>query len=279
MAEGQPEAREDKSRIIWAIVVVILVLLLVYIYLTSGFTGVSDILKRLITYAIIAAVIGLIVWVVLKILAKPKVDLVAQNIKDIIDAGIMSRPPMVKSIYATGDKEHGEFFIGNLIGYCQIQSYKDLDLLANLTDDQLEKLEAEGKIPSELIIKEDCFIFKRLPFPLSFFEQPKVLKTLEHEHSQLVGDVKVYCVSLIKKFDVMYPNRAHLDIIRIDIATIREAWRGLIHQYLKDSVAINQRAVQLDSEYRKDLDMRKMLKLPGMGQAATEEERYRQNRG
>lgn len=277
--EGQPESAGEKSKIVWGIIIVVLVLLLVYIFLTAGFTGVSDLLKRLVTYIIIAAVVGLIIWVVLKILQKPKVDLVAQNIKDIIDAGMLSKPPMVKGLYATGDKEHGEFFIGSIIGYCQIQSYKDLDLLANLSDEQLEELEAQGKIASELIIKEDCFIFKRWPFPISIFEQPKVMKTLEHEHSQMVGDVKVYCVSLIRKYDCYYPNRAHLDIVRIDIATIREAWRGLIHQYLKDSVAINQRAVGLDSEFKKDLDMRKMLKLPGFGQAATEEERYRQNQG
>lgn len=273
--EGQPESREDKSRVIWVVVIIIAVLLVVYIYMTTGFNGVSDVLKRFVIYGIIAAVIGLIVWVVMKILQKPKVDLVANHIQDIIDAGVMSKPPMVRDLYFTGDKEHGEFRVGTIIGYCQIQSYKDLDILSNLTDDQLAELERQGRIPSEYIIKEDCFIFKRLQPPFSMFEKPKVLKTLEDEHSQLIGDVKVYGVSMVKKYDMYFPNRAYLDIVRIDISVIREAWRGLIHQYLKDSVAINQRAVGLDSEFKKDLDSRKLLKMPMMGGAAQEEERYR----
>jgi len=91
----------------------------------------------------------------------------------------------------------------------------------------------------------------------------------------LIGDVKVYGVSMVRKYDYYWTNRAFLDIVRIDIAVIREAWRGLIHQYLKDSVAINQRAVGLDSEFRKDLDMRKMLKMPTLGSAAQEDEKYR----
>lgn len=273
MADAQPETRDDKRRLFWGAIFVVVILLLVYIFATSGFTGVSAVIKRLITYALILAAIGLVVWAVLKIFQKPKVDLVANDMKDIIDAGMLSKPPMVNDLYFTGDKEHGEFRVGSIIGYCQLQSYKDLDLISNMTDAQIEALEKTGKIPSDMIIKEDCFIFKRLPFPFSVFEQPKVLRTLESEHSQLIGDVKVYGVSMLRKYGYYWPNRAHLDIVRIDIGVIREAWRGLIHQYLKDSVAINQRAVGLDSEYKKDLDMRKLLKLPMVGGAANEEER------
>jgi hypothetical protein len=262
MASGQPQDNAEKSKIIWVVIAVILVGLVVYTYITSGQQGLSEVIKRFATYAIIAVVIGLIIWVVLKILQKPQVDLVANDRKDIIEAGVMSKPPMVKDLYFTGDKEHGEFKVGTIIGYCQLQSYKDLDLIAGLTPAQIEEMEKNGQVPAEYIIKEDCFIFKRLPFPLSIFEQPKVLRTLEDEHSQLIGDVKVYGVSLVAKFGYVWPNRAHLDIARIDIGIIREAWRGQIHQYLKDAVAIQQRAVGLDSEFKKGLDQRKLLKIP-----------------
>jgi len=271
--EAQPETRSDKKRLFWGAIFVVGILLLIYIFATSGFGGVSAVIKKLITYALILAAVGLVVWAVIKLFQKPKVDLVANDMKDIIDAGVLSKPPMVNDLYFTGDREHGEFRVGTIIGYCQLQSYKDTDLIANLTDTQIEELERQGKIPADMIIKEDCFIFKRLPFPMSLFEQPKVLRTLENEHSQLIGDVKVYGVSMIRKYNYYWPNRAHLDVVRIDISVIREAWRGLIHQYLKDSVAINQRAVGLDSEYKKDLDMRKLLKLPMIGGAANEEER------
>lgn len=169
---------------------------------------------------------------------------------------------MIGDLYVTGDKEHGEFRLGRITGYCQLQSYKDIDVLAGLTQSQLAEMDARGEIPSQYIIKEDCFVFKRFPFPFSLFEQPKVLRTFEDEHSQLIGDVKVYCVSLIRKFSYYWPNRAHLDIARIDIGVIREAWRGQIHQFLRDAVSIQQRAIGMDPEFRKDLDKRKLLKIP-----------------
>lgn len=270
VSESQPEARSDKSRIIWVGVTVIAILIVVYTFFTSGAEGINQLIKRLIKYALIAVIAGFIVWVVLKILKKPKVDLVENDKNDIIDAAIMSKPPMVRDLYFTGDKDHGEFRVGRIIGYCQLMSYKDLDLIAGLTKTQIREMEERGEIPSQYIIKEDCFVFKRFGFPFSIFEQPKVLRTLEDEHSQLIGDVKIYSVSMIKKYGYYWPNRAHLDIARIDIGVIREAWRGQIHQFLKDMVAINQRAVGLDSEFKKDLDQRKLLKIPApMGEDET----------
>lgn len=262
MADPQPSSRSEKSKFIIAGIVVIAVVLLIYTYMTAGSAGLNSMIKKYIIYAIIAVVIGLIIWVVIKIFQPVKVDLVENDKQAIIEAGMLSKPPMVNDLYFTGDKEHGEFRLGKIVGYCQIQSYKDLDALAGLTQAQLKKMEEAGELPSQYIIKEDCFIFKRWPFPLSVFEQPKVLRTFEDEHSQLIGDVKVYAVSVISKFGYFWPNRSFLDVVRIDISVIREAWRGGVHQFLKDMVAINQRAVGLDSQHQKDLDNRKLLKIP-----------------
>lgn len=260
--DGQPESRGERKNIIVVVIAVILIIILVYTYVSSGSAGLSAVIKRFVIYAIIALVVGLIIWVVLKILQKPKVDLVANDHEDIVNAGMMSKSPMVNDLYFTGDKEHGEFRVGSIIGYCQLQSYKDLDLIAGLTQVQIEEMEQKDQVPAQYIIREDCFIFKRLPFPLSVFEKPKVLRTLEDEHSQMIGDVKVYGVSMIRKFGYYWPNRAHLDIARIDIGVIREAWRGQIHQFLKDVVSIQQRAVGLDADFKKRLDERKLLKIP-----------------
>ena len=259
---GQPESRGEKRHIIFIGIGIILVVLLIYVYVTSGGAGLSAMIKKYLIYALIAVVVGLIVWVVLKILQKPKIDLVASDHEDIVDAGMMSKSPMVNDLYFTGDKEHGEFRVGTIIGYCQLQSYKDLDLIAGLTQAQIEEMEQKGEVPAQFIIKEDCFVFKRLPFPMNIFEKPKVLRTLEDEHSQMIGDVKVYGVSMLKKYGYYWPNRAHLDIARIDIGVIREAWRGQVHQFLKDAVSIQQRAVGLDADFKKRLDERKLLKIP-----------------
>lgn len=273
MAEGQPESHGDKMRVITAGIIIVVVVLIVYIYVTSGQSGVFDLVKKFLIYGLILVLIGLVVWIVMRLLRKEKVDLVANDRKDIIDAAILSKPPMVNDLYVTGDKEHGEFRLGKIIGYTQLQSYKQLDVLAGLTDAQIELMEKNGEIPSENILKEDVFVFKRMPWPLSFFEEPKVLRVLEDEHSQLVGDVKIYAVSILAKFSYYWPNRAHLDIARIDVAVIREAWRGQVHQFLKDAVSIQQRAVGLDADHKKDIDNRKLLKIPSPMQ--NDEERGR----
>lgn len=262
MGEGQPESRSDNSRILAVGAILITAILVVYLLMTGGTQSVWDLAKRFFNWALIFICLGLVVWVVLKLLRKPAIDLVENDRQDIIDAAILSKPPMVRDLYFTGDKDHGEFRVGTIIGYCQLTSYKDTDILAGLTKEQLKEMKARGEIPSQHLIKEDCFVFKRMPFPASLFEQPKVLRTFEDEHSQLIGDVKVYGVSMVKKYGSYWPNRAHLDIARIDIGVIREAWRGQIHQFLKDAVAIQQRAVGLDSEHKKTQDNRKLLKIP-----------------
>ena len=259
---SQPESAKDRNKVVIFIVVFALAGLAVWVFLTSGAAGLGASIKKFLIWTIILAVIGMIVWAVMKWLQKPKVDLVENDRQDIIDAAVQSKPPMVKDLYFTGDKEHGEFRVGRIIGYCQLQSYKDLDLLAGLSSAELAQMERDGKIPSEYIIKEDCFVYKRWAFPFSLFEEAKVFRCFEGEHGQLIGDVKIYAVSLLKKYGYYFPNRAHLDIARIDIGVIREAWRGQIHQFLKDMVSINQRAVGLDSEFKKDLDHRKLLKIP-----------------
>jgi hypothetical protein len=270
MPESQPESHSDKSRIILVGVIIVVIIIIIYILLTQGFTGIQSFIWSVVKWGLVAAVIGLIIFVVMKILQKPKVDLVAADMQNIIDAGMLSKPPMMSDLYFTGDKEHGEFRVGKIVGYAQLQSYKDLNKISSLTVEDLESLKKQGIDPAHYIIKEDCFIFKKFGFPFSLFEAPKVLRTLEDEHSQLVGDVKIYGVSMIKKYGYYWPNRGHLDIARIDHAVIKEAWRGQIHEFLKDMVAISQRSTGLDADHRKELENRKLLKIPSpLGESET----------
>jgi hypothetical protein len=269
---GQPESQSDKGKIILIGIIIVIVAIVGYTIYSGGMTSLQALGSKVLKWIIIIAIFGFVVWVVFKILQKPKIDLVASDMRNIIDAGTLSKPPMLKDLYFTGDKEHGEFRVGKITGYCQLQSYKDLNKISGLTEDELEALRLKGTDPSKYIVKEDCFIFKRFPFPASMFESPKVLRTLENEHSQLVGDVKIYGVSMIKKYNYYWPNRGHLDIARIDHSIIKEAWRGQIHEFLKDMVAISQKSSGLDADHRKELENRKLLKLPGpLGEQGTRE--------
>ncbi len=260
--EGQPETQADKKKAIFILIVIVIIAISIYIVVTKGWPGFSAFVRSLINWIIFFGIFGGIVYIVWKIFQKPKVDLVAVAKQDIIDAGMGSKPPMLRDIYFTGDKEHGEFKVGTIIGYCQIQSYKDINKIADMTQEQLDELKKTKTDPSKFILNEDCFVWKKMPWPFSMFEEPKVLRTLEDEHSQLVGDVKIYAVSMIKKFEYYWPNRSFLDTARIDVSVIREAWRGHIHEFLKDEVAIARKSVGLDSGHQKSLENRKLLKIP-----------------
>jgi hypothetical protein len=261
-AEGQPQAYREKGNFIVIGIILIVIIIIIYLLLTTGFNGVQSFIWAIIKWALILGAIGLVVWIVFKLLKKPKIDLVEADKQNIISAGMLSKPPMMKDLYFTGDKEHGEFRVGKILGYVQLMSYKDLNKISGLSAEDIQSLRTQGIDPSQYIIKEDCFVFKKFGFPMGLFEQPKVLRTLEDEHSQLVGDIKVYAVSMVAKFGYYWPNRGHLDIARIDHAVIKEAWRGQIHEFLKDMVAISQRSVGLDAEHRKELENRKLLKIP-----------------
>jgi hypothetical protein len=262
MADAQPESRDERGKIITFGIVVIVILIIGYTLYTGGATSVVGLVKKVFQYVLIVAILGAVIWVVFRLLQKRKIDLVAKGIDDIIQAGILSKSPMVKDLYFTGDKEHSEFRVGQIVGYCQLQSYKDLNKISGLTEGQLKAMKAKGIEPSQYIINESAFIFKKMSFPFSLFEKPKVLRCLETEHSQLIGDVKVFAVSMIKKYGYYWPNTAHLDIARIDISIIREAWRGYIDEFLRDSVELSRSLLGMNPDLQTELQKRKLLKIP-----------------
>jgi hypothetical protein len=234
---------EAKKKMMIYFSIAVFVGIIIYALITSGAMGARAVLWSIVKYTVILGIIFAIMYVGYKIFfAKTEVNLVANDRKDIVEAGTLCKPPLLRDLYLTGDKEHGESRLGRVIGYCQIQNYED----------------AEEGLP----IAEDCIIFKKYRFPISWFEDPKVLRCYPEEHSQLIGDIRVFAVSPILKYGYYFPNSAFLNVRRIDQSIIKEAWRGQIHETLKDLVAITKRASGLDSEQQKQLDYRKLLKIP-----------------
>lgn len=232
-----------KKKFIIFFVIILFVAIIVWSFVKAGSQGVKAVIKTTIKYVVIVLIVGILAWAAYKIFfTKPDVNLVANDRKDIIEAGILTKPPLLRDLYFTGDKEHGESRVGRILGYCQIQSYERA---------------ADGNV-----MEEDCFVFKKFRFPLSLFEAPKVFRCFPHEHSQLIGDVRVFAVSPIFKYGYFFPNSAFLNVRRIDQSIVKEAYRGLIHETLKDLVSITQRASGMDAEQRKQLEYRKLLKIP-----------------
>lgn len=250
MALTDPSEKKTKQFIILGVIVFILII--IYAVWTHGPLGIKAVITAIIKITLWLLVLLGIVFAVYKIFfEKKEINLIANDKQAIISAGKLCKPPLLRNLYFTGDREHGEAKIGRIIGYCQIQTYEKA---------------GKGKA-----IPEDCFIFKTQRFPFSLFEESKVFRCLPNEHSELVGDVKIYAISPIEKFGYFFPNHTFLNIRRIDDSIVKEAYRGQLHEVMKDLVSITKRATGLDSEQMKALESRKLLKIPS--QIGEQEER------
>lgn len=234
---------EKKTRQFVVLAVIVFILIIIYAVWTRGPLGFKAVISAIIKISLWLVVLLAIVFAIYKIFFERKeINLIANDKQAIISAGKLCKPPLLRNLYFTGDKEHGEAKIGKIIGYCQIQSYEKA---------------ADGKA-----IPEDCFVFKTSRFPFDLFEEAKVFRCLPNEHSELVGDVKIYAISPIEKFGYFFPNHTFLNIRRIDDSIVKEAYRGQLHEVMKDLVSITKRAVGLDSEQMKSIEQRKLLKIP-----------------
>ncbi len=241
MALTDPSEKKNKQALLLGLVV--LIVIIIYSIATKGTQGIIAVIKSIFYTLLWVGIVLAIAFAVYKIFfEKKEVNLVANDKQAIINAGMLCKPPFLKDLYFTGDKEHGEARIGRIVGYCQIQSY--------------ERAQEGEAIP------EDCFIFKTQRFPFSLFEEAKVFRCLPEEHSELVGDVKIYAISPIEKYGYFFPNQTFLNVRRIDVSIVSEAYRGQIHEVLKDLVTITKRAAGMDSEHLKTIESRKLLKIP-----------------
>jgi len=241
MAISDPGEKKFRHLIILGVIVFILIIF--YAVATRGPLGIKAVISSILQITIWILVILAIAFAVYKIFfEKKEINLIANDKQSIISAGKLCKPPLLRNLYFTGDKEHGEAKIGRIIGYCQIQTYQDAD--------------------KGIAEPEDCFVFKTSRFPFSLFEEAKVFRCLPNEHSELVGDVKIYAISPIEKYGYYFPNHTFLNVRRIDTSVIKEAYRGQIHETFKDLVAITKKASGLDSEQMKAIEQRKLLKIP-----------------
>ena len=276
---------QSKSRVVIGIVIFGIIGILVYTFVTGGFVSLRSFIYRVIQTVLIISALFLIVWIVVKLLQRPKVNLLTNNIKDIVESATLTKSPLMMDIYISGDKGHGSAKLGKIVGYAQIQtlrrksdflkggSYKDMKELVMKNPDlaveifkniKVGKLyEPERGMYLEYVTHpEDCFVFKKWRFPLSVFEPPKVLRCLEHEHSELVGDIDIFTVSIFKKYGFFWPSRRYLDMDTVDQAVVRDVFRGAYEQTLKDFVGFFDKASGLDQLHKKDVASRKLLKVP-----------------
>jgi hypothetical protein len=99
------------------------------------------------------------------------------------------------------------------------------------------------------------------------------------QHSDLIGDVYVYGISLIMKYGFYFLNTDMLDFKAIDKTVANDTYRTLMYETLGDMKQIVDRSIGLDEAYRKEQMNQKLLKIPMMSGQQPQQNQQNNNQG
>lgn len=228
---------EQKNRNVVVVVIIVVVVLAVIAYFIAGARGIAGVLNFLKWGFIAVLVIGLAVWGAwFLFIRKVKDDRVAINAHKIIDQARITKSDSLQDLYLSGDKEHPQLRLGNIVGYTRIKNIRGEE--------------------------EDVFVFKKAGFPMSFFEEPKAIRCSPESHSDLIGDVVIQGISIVAHGGFYYLNDIHLDTERIDLTIKTEVFRQYTMDTLRDIKIISDQAIGINPEHQKMLEGKSLLKIP-----------------
>lgn len=252
--------------------------------------------SNLLMYVIIAViVISFIIFLgaVLMYIFRTKPAIMGKMVKDDkIKAGIIARSPFVKDLYLHGDKGHQEVCIGAIVGHTQDIHRVDIGADWLEIDEQARtKLKKQGI--QELVITETTFAVKRKGIRNSFtpletivavekaelvIKQPITKRIKENgktktvkewitttkelpdyvQHSELLGDVKLYGVALNKVGENYYlPQYACSTII--DQIQTGEQFRKLSYYIFNEMATTTGKALQANPQHQMELENQKLI--------------------
>lgn len=228
---------ENKNRMILVFAIIFIIILVVLGYFLGGLRGISAIFGFLKWAVIGGIIIGLVVWGVwFLFIRKERDDRVALNVKTIVHQSKLTKPATLTDLYISGDKEHPQVRLGKIIGYTRLK---------NSRGDE-----------------EDVFVWKKAPFPLSLFEEPKAIRVHPDQHSDMIGDIIVQAISLVEHGGFYYVNIDHLDVSKVDLTIKAEILRKFTFDVLRDIKIISDMGIGINPEHQKYLEGKSLLKLP-----------------
>jgi hypothetical protein len=228
---------EGKNRQILVIGIIIIIVLAVVGYLVAGARGVAGILNFVKWAFIGVLIIGVGAWAAwFLFIRQVRDDRVALNVKQIIEQARLTKPQTLGDLFISGDLEHPQVRLGNIIGYTRVKNIKDEE--------------------------EDVFVIKKYGMPFSMFEEPKVIRINPELHSEMVGDIICKAISLVSHGGFFYVNTDHLDVERIDRTIKSEVLRKYTMDVLRDIKYISDSAIGISPDFQKQLEQRSLLKIP-----------------
>jgi len=228
------ENKESKKTGIFLILILIVVVLIIA-FVVGGMGGIFGIIKAFFTIGLIVGFFAFLFYIVwFLFFKKQKIDIPYLNWKSYLKSAEDNGADMMEDLILTGDKYHSSKRFMTIKGYLRIKSFDGKDY--------------------------DMFVGKRnVSNP---FEEAKIVMLAPTQHSDLIGDVFVYGISFILKYGYYFLNDTMLDFNAVDKAVASDTFRTVMYQTLGDMKGIMDRAVGLDTEFLKQQQSQKLLKIP-----------------
>ncbi len=94
------------------------------------------------------------------------------------------------------------------------------------------------------------------------FEEDKVVMLLPDQHSDLIGEVYCYGISLVQKYGYYFLNTHMMDHKAIDEHIAKDTFRTTMYYLLGDMKGLIDRSTGLDPDFNKERQREKLLKIP-----------------
>jgi amino acid transporter len=223
----------QRTAIILVIILFIIIMILSFFF--GGIEGIFGVLKFFITLSLVVTFIGFVFYIVYFLFFKKhRRDIPYENWKSYMKSAIANGSDMMDELILTGDKHHSSKRFMTIKGYLRIRAFDNKDY--------------------------DLFVGKRNTWnPL---EDYKIIMLRPKQHSDLIGDVYVYGISLIFKYGFYFVNDKMLDFEAIDKSVAKDTFRSVTYDLLGDMKGIMDRATGLDAEFSKQRQQEKLLKIP-----------------
>lgn len=215
----------------------IIAIIVVLMFFLFGGYGIWSVITWSVIGIVFIGIIALTFYAVYHIFFEEKrVDINALNHEKLVQSAKLSKPPYLNSLYIKGDKTHQSAWIGKILGYCRIENFK-------------------GE-------QEDVFVVKRSLWLFRFLEENRVVRIRPQDHSELIGDIYLNALSLIKIGEYYYINQDYLDLKQIDESIKSEAMRTMMHMTFSDMKTMVDIAAGLDAIHNKQIENKKLLQQP-----------------
>jgi len=226
---------KDSKRTGIMLVIILVVIVLILSFVFGGAEGLFGIIKFFITGGLVVAFFGFVFFIVYYLFFKKhKKDVAYENWKSYLKSALDNGSDMMTELVLTGDKYHSAKRFFTIKGYLRIRGFDDKEY--------------------------DLFVGKRNP--MNLLEDYKIVMLQPEQHSDLIGDVYIYGISLIMKYGYYFLNTQMLDFKGIDKAVAHDTFRTIMYDTLGDMKGLLDRATGLDAEFRKEQMAQKLLKIP-----------------